>query len=343
MKRVLVTCLCAGLIAGLASCGPASGRKADGAYDQSKRAQGDQRRVLEKSAYMNYKRALMERPDKISPRLRARFLEMAVIRGRMILAEGGYTFEAVPLILEEIDKYWAADAPDEVKNAYGDLLVLLADSGFEHQHILEGLRKIDKAIELAQDKGKFQQARAGRVKNLVDQYLAMANASYTQGKEDEDEESMVRAEFYAQMVLEFDSTNAEAAKVLSACRTANVNTYSLYKKVIQPPPDTVLFKKIDKFDIFLAVAAQAFRGGSVVMEVTMWNYSYNPQRLKAQSFALEDDKGKRYPASPSSKIQPEFLDFEHETKLTLTFTKPAGRIAKFVYDNPPHYSEKRYY
>jgi hypothetical protein len=344
MKRALMTCLCAGALLSMMSCATGPEGKGDKSYTQSKKvAEGDERRMLEKTAYMNYKTAISAHPDKISPRLRSRFLELALKRGRMILTEGGYWFEAVPLILDEIEKRWSADVPDSLKDMYGELLVQLADSGFENTHVSVGLENLDKAVEKSADKARFAKARTDRIGNLAEQYQAMATAELTQGKENKDAESMVRAEFYAQMALEFDSASMEAASLLSKARVENVSTYSLYKKVIDPPPDTVLYKKINKYDIFMAVAAQLNKGRTTTMQVTMWNYSYNPQRLKPQSFKLQDTNGKQYTALGSSTIKPEILDQEFETKLTLQFPSPGARIYKLIYDNPPHYSEKLFY
>jgi hypothetical protein len=131
--------------------------------------------------------------------------------------------------------------------------------------------------------------------------------------------------------------------LLSKTRELNTATYSAYLKVIDPPPDTTIFDAINKFDILLAIAAQLKRGRTLTMQVTMWNNSYNPQRLRYDRFYLLDENGKKYTALKSSKIKPEILDQEVETKLTLNFPAPKARIEKFVYENKPHYSEKRFF
>ncbi len=343
MKRILMMCLCTAATLSLVSCGSSPQAKGDKAYEQAQQASGDQRRHLEKEAYMNYREAVLAAPDKASPKTRERFLEMAINRVNLILSEGGYRYEAVPLIEEEIEKVWSPQVGETVKNAYAEYLVLLADSSMENKHILEGIEKLDRAVEVAADKAKFEKAREERVGSLVEQYFAMAKAEYDQGRDTKDPESMVRAEFYAKMVLYFDSTHQKAQKLLAAARRRNVDTYSVYKKVIDPPPDTALFDTINKYDIMLAIPVRRSRGRSYLMKVNMWNYSYNPQRLKARSFYLVDTRGRKYTALRSSKISPEFLDQEHETQLTLYFPKPRGKLEKLVYENKEHYAEKRFF
>lgn len=343
MKRILMTIVVAAVSLNFMSCigGPES--KGNKAYDMAQKTSGDERRMYEKEAYMNYKKAITEKGDKVKAQLRQRFLEMAIIRSNLILHDGGLGYEAIPLLEEEIEKNWSPDLPDKIKNDYADYLVLIADSSLEKSKINAGLTKLDQAIEVSADKGKFEQAKKDRMKGLVERYYATADFNYKQGKDNKDAEDLVRAEFYAKMVLFFDSTHADAKALLSKARKANVSTYSVYKKVIDPPPDTAIFDKINKYDIMLAVSAQSRRGKNLVMKVTMWNYSYNPQRLKARSFSLVDSKGRKYVASKSSKISPEFLDLEHETELTLVFPRPSGAIKKLVYDWKPHYAEKVFY
>jgi hypothetical protein len=46
-------------------------------------------------------------------------------------------------------------------------------------------------------------------------------------------------------------------------------------------------------------------------------------------------------ATASSKIDPEILDTQHETKtIKLVFPGVAGAIKKLVYENGEHYTEK---
>ena len=97
---------------------------------------------------------------------------------------------------------------------------------------------------------------------------------------------------------------------------------------------------MNKFDILLAIT----KNTKNVMDVCMFNNSYNPQRLKPEDFYLVDDQGQKYGALPSSKMDPEILDTQHETKnLKLFFPGVKGQIKKLVYKNGEHLSEKCFY
>ena len=80
------------------------------------------------------------------------------------------------------------------------------------------------------------------------------------------------------------------------------------------------------------------------MTVCMFNNSYNPQRLKPENFYLVDEKGQKYKAAASSKIDPEILDTQHETKaIKLVFPGAPDNAKKLVYENGEHYTEKLFY
>ena len=114
---------------------------------------------------------------------------------------------------------------------------------------------------------------------------------------------------------------------------------SAYKAVIEGEPNP----QVDKYDIFMAISSEAQRVNSLSMKVDMFNYSYNPLRLKAEHYYLVDTDDKKYPASKSSTIKPEILDQDHETQIALVFPKPRNQIKKLVYENGDHYSEKHFF
>jgi hypothetical protein len=103
----------------------------------------------------------------------------------------------------------------------------------------------------------------------------------------------------------------------------------------------VVFRKVNKWDILLAIPTIS-KGGSWALTVNMYNYSFNPLRMKSENFFLVDKNGKRYQAN-NSKLDPEILDQEHEAKFNLTFPNPGGEVAKLVYENGPHLSEKCFF
>ena len=76
----------------------------------------------------------------------------------------------------------------------------------------------------------------------------------------------------------------------------------------------------------------------------MFNNSYNPLRLKPANFYLVDDKGQKYVAAASSKIDPDILDTQHETKsIHLVFPKVKNPMKKLVYDDGEHHTEKLFF
>jgi len=170
----------------------------------------------------------------------------------------------------------------------------------------------------------------------------IAKAEYERGVADKDHESLVRAEYYAQLALLYDKGNAEAAEVLSKVRTVNLPTYSAYEAVITDKPDSNIYDQVNKYDILLAIPVVQ-KAGNVTLKAEMYNYSYNPQRLRPENFSLEDVSGKRYKALGSSKIDKEILDQEHECKMRLVFPRVSGKIRKLVYENGEHLSEKYFF
>ena len=108
---------------------------------------------------------------------------------------------------------------------------------------------------------------------------------------------------------------------------------------VKSRPDSAIFKIINKWDILLAVPTTEVRGGSIRAVIDIYNYSWNPLRLKSEHFFLVDENGKRYKAMPT-RLEPEMLDQEHEAKLKMSFPKPRGNIKMLVYENGEHYAEK---
>jgi hypothetical protein len=349
MKRVLLTVLASCVALTLASCAIGPEAKGDGAYNKSKRTQGDQQITCQKEAYMMYKRAIAEKGDKMGPRLRSRFCEMNLVRGSRILNNGAYNIDAVPLFVEDMDAYWSESLPDSVKNGYAAFLVRLGDSCLVHGKLLDAIGRLGQAVSVAGDKAFFTKAKTERLQSQVEQNLAVAKAEFQQGVDNKDAESFIRAEFWAQFVLEIDSSNAEARQLLGKAREQNVNAYSAYKMAVESmPADTAIFNRINKQKILFAVPVQSDKGSTLNLQVSMFNYSNNPQRLKAESFSLVDADGKKYVALPSSTIKPEILDQSFETtSLRLVFPRPAARTRKLVYESEQagqrYYGEKYFY
>jgi hypothetical protein len=332
------------VVAFIASCGLGSYEgRGNAAYQRSQKLAGPKKRLEMKMAYTMYQRALAEHPDKISPKLRTRFLELTLSRAMMVLDEGSVSSDAIPLFRNDIEKYLLRkDVPPKIRQDYALFLVQMADSFAVKERYQESLRYIDLAISYAADPVSLVKRKQDLVGKVSKENIEVAQAEYENGKQNKDDaEAPVRAEYYTLVALLFDSTNSDAAKLLSSLRKENIGTYSAYLKVIQNIADSNIFRKVNKYDILLALPSVA-KGGNVSVEMNMYNYSFNPLRLKAEHFFLVDKDGKKYQAMPA-KFSPELLDQEHEGKYKLTFPRPAGDIAKLVYDNPPHYTEKCFF
>ncbi len=325
----------------LVSCASNEETAGDRAYTLSKKTQGDQRRTQLKTAYINYSRAMKANPNKISKKLRDRFLEMCLVRAKMVLDEGNAQMDAIPLLMDDVEGALTPEVAPELRQQYAAFLVQLSDTSAAKMKFDDALKYIDRAIEKASDPAPFKAKRAEVVKKVAEENLDMAKFEYEEGKKSKETDQLVRAEYYANVALYFDSTNADALKLRSDIRKVNVGTYSAFVSVIETYEDTIVFKKVNKYDILLAVPAIGAKGGASLVHI--YNYSFNPLRLRASDFALVDTDGKKYKAI-SGKMEPEMLDQERETKLKITFPTVSGTIQKLVYENSdgPHYSEKNF-
>lgn len=334
------------LIAGLSvltllfSCSSSIEQKANSAYSAAQKLQGDEKRLKQKTAYMLYDRAIKRNPNRASMKLRNRYIEMTLIRANMVLTEGAAKMDAIPLFMEDVDKYMTPEVSPELKQQYAMFLLQLADSSIAKEKFDEAIKNFDKAVSVASDPSAIQAKRQAFTQRIADENLKMAQSDYQIGKDTKDAEAYVRAEYYANFTLLFDSTNADAKKLLSALHKENLSTYSAYLKVIEYIPDSSLFRKVNKYDILLAVPTVSKKGG-VSMVVNLYNYSYNPLRLKAEQFSIIDSKGNKLSARPA-RLDPEILDQEHEAKLKLSFPAPSGEIQKLIYENAEHYTEKSF-
>jgi hypothetical protein len=324
----------------IASCGMGSDeQRGDAAYRRAQKLEGLQKRQEQKMAYTMYRRVIDAHPDKISPKLRGRFLELSLLRVKMVLDEGSASSDAIPLFCTDIEKYLTRDAPPNLRQEYALFLVQMADSFSVKERFNQSLLYIDKAISFASAPAPLAQRKVDLLKKVSRENFDVAQAEFENGNQNKDDaEAYVRAEYYAVAALYFDSSNADAVKLLSTLRKKNAGTYSAYLKVIENIPDSEAFRKINKYDILLAVPSIS----GTKLEINMYNYSFNPLKLKSEHFFIADKGGKRYKANPA-KIEPEMLDQEHEAKFKLSFPRPAGEIAKLIYDNPPHYSEKCFF
>jgi hypothetical protein len=323
------------------SCAPKSAnqKRGDAAYRLSQKLDGNEKRIQLKTAYMYYDKAIKENPDKVPPILRNRYIEVTLVRANMVLNEGAAHMDAIPLFLEDIDKYNNQDVTPDLKQQYCMFLLQMADSSSGKGRFDEALETINRAEKVASDPSAAAKKRQELRTKMAQENYDLAEMDYANGKANKDAEDYVKAEFWALTALYFDSTHAAAKKILKDVRKENVSTYSAYLRVIDPIPDSAVFKKINKYDILLAIPTMAKRGGTITAIIDIYNYSYNPLKLKAEHFSFVDVNGRHY-AAKSVRIDPEMLDQEHEAKLKLIFPAASAEIVKLEYKNGDHFTEK---
>ncbi len=323
------------------SCAPTYESKGNKAYKAAQNAQGDVRRKLHKEAYLYYKKAIQAHPNKIGIQLRNRFIEMTLVRAEMVLNEGSADMDALPLFMADVDSIMTTDVNTELKERYASFIVALADSSFEKRKLYYGLKMLDKAIAVAVNKAPIEKKKSDIIDNFAKENFEAAEIEYVNGKTNEDAEALVRAEFMVKVALLYDKDYPGARDLLSKLYKENRGTYSAYEAVVIDKPDTSIYDQVNKYDILLAVPA--FSGGTAKVE--MYNYSYNPLRLRPRNFHLVDERGRKFTATKASKIEKEILDQEHETKMTLRFNTRGAKIKKLTYesDNGEHYTEKMFY
>jgi tetratricopeptide (TPR) repeat protein len=232
-----------------------------------------------------------------------------------------------------------ADVLPELKQQYALIWSQMADSSLKKGRIDEARQHMDKAIAAASNPATFKEKKQATIDRLAQENYDEAEIYYTNAKTNNDANDFVAAEFYTLCALLFDSTHAQSKELLTKLRKENRGTYSAYLSVIDPIPDSAIFKIVNKWDILLAVPTMEQRGRSIRAVIDIYNYSWNPLRLKSGQFFLVDTDGKRYKAF-ATRLDPEMLDQEHEAKLKMSFPKPRGQIKMLIYENGEHYSEK---
>ena len=333
-----------GLTALCMSCGSSYESKGDSAYQKAKKMTGAEQRIMQKRAYINYRQAITtakKNPAKISKRLRERYLETTISRANLVISEGTASMDALDLFMADIDSQMTPDVSPALKDSYANFILAAADSAIAGSRLDEALVLIEKSAGISSNPAVANAKKDGIISNFCKENFDQAKAAieeYDRNKK-ENIESAIKAEYYALLVEAYKSDYPGAADVLTKARQANLGTYCAFKAVLDEKP----VKKADKFDILLAIPTVKANGGTTVLTVNMFNVSYNPQRLKAESFTLIDVNGNSVVATSASKFAPEILDTEKEGKLTLVFSTPKGKIKKLLYRYNEHKTEKYFF
>ena len=339
MKKIVVGLVMLNVFMLLFSCSAlySNEGKGDKAYNQARNAEGLNKRILQKRAYIFYQKTYQTEPDrnKLSLKFKQRFIEMSLVRANMVLTEGTYDMDAIKLFMADIDSLMSKEISPDIRQQYGDFILIMADSSVSRNNLDDALAWLTKAQNMVDNPAPIQAKEKSLTSDFTKQFYEMASQAYVEGKDQKDPEALVKAEYYAKLTMAYDSAYPGAAALLSNLYKANLNTVSGYAKVVEGKLDP----RVNKYDIYLAVVS-----GTTNMTLSMFNNSYNPLRLKAENFTLVNDKGEKVAALPSSKLDPEILDTQHETKtIKLVFPKVSGAIKKVVYSNAEHYTEKDFF
>ncbi|MDR3013166.1 MAG: hypothetical protein LBU70_08155 [Chitinispirillales bacterium] len=347
-KHLLRAFVCIGVLALtlLIACGSGAEAAGDKAYKMSQRTTGAAQREHWKMAFMKYREAVMANPQNVSTRLRNRFIEMCIVRARLMLEEGGVNMGGIPLLMNDIEAQLKDDVETSVRQDYARFLAQLGDSSSVRRRFIDALRYYDRAISKAADPAPFREMRAGVIGDVVQENYEIAKFELAAGRREKEEEDktthFIRAEYFAKVALYFDSTFVPAQTVLGEIYKENIWSYSAFVSVIRDYTDTVMFRRINDKRILLAIAANP--SGGTRYEIRVHSSANTDLRMRSEHFALIDLEGKRFNGAPGANMSPDILGFEREGVYTINFPgAPAmGRISKLIYDNTPQrqFSEK---
>jgi hypothetical protein len=337
----LFTAFAVGLSLLAASCGESSyEHQADAAYERAQRLTGEEQEFAQKQAYQLYLLAIKVHPDQVGMQLRSRFIEMSIARARMVMEENGLFADPLPFFIEDIDHYVTPALPDQVRQQYALFLAQLADSFAQRRIFTESIRYLDKAVGVAGAPAAVSLLRGQTVALAEKENRDRALTELAKGKAG-NEDALVRAEYYAEAALSFDTASPEARALAAECRKLTIGILCDYRRALDTLSDTLLFRRLEKNTLFLAVPSCRV-AGDVSMSVVFSNYSGGGINVSAGDFTLIDGAGRRYPAlSPEKEIG--VVDQYRMMHFTLSFPKPAGAIAKLIYQGGKRSAEKDFF
>ena len=345
MKHIIPSMYVILIFVMLMSCTTSYESKGESAYKAAQRSQGYEKRKLMKEAYVYFNLAKNAHPNKVSPTLKNRLIETSLARAELILSEGSAQMQAINLIIDDIDNALTTDVSTTLKDQYATFLAAYADSAFTKKKLYKGMKILEKAISIAANKAPYEAKKNEKIENFAKENFEAAEIEFVNGKTNSDPEALVRAEFYLNAALLNDKNYKPALDMLSEVLKLNKGTYSAYDAVVYDKPDTTIFDQVNKYDILLAAPKISDQNGSAYLEVNMYNYSYNPLRMKPQNFYIVDANGNKFFALRNSRFEKEILEQKNEQKIRLYFRKSYAPIKKLVFEteDKDHFTEKVFF
>lgn len=335
MKRLPL--LVMGLLLILASCAPSLEDQGDKYTEQAGKTQDIARRYnLEKSAYKAYFTAIKQQGDKASQELKSKYVGSIVTRMRNVGSEHESGFEAIEVkeLRKEARKFaTASPLLPQYADQYAAYLLDYAKHLKEGEKITKCFEILELASKVATDKSKAEAQMAEVKVEYVKAKVAEAKSLLDEGIKNEDEESLLKADFFARVALYHDTTNADAKAVVSKTTKELVGTYTAYDKVFDPVEegmDTTIYYSINDQRVFMGFSKVEKKRSTLLLEGTIVNFSYNAVRLRKELFTLVLTDGTEL-KPVSAEFNKKILDTKRDAEIDLKFTKvtTAPKLIKY--------------
>lgn len=327
-----------GLLIVLTSCAPSLEDQGDKYTKQAKSSQNvAQRFNFEKAAYKAYYKAYHQKGDKSSQKLKSKYLGAIVTRMRNVgseTEEGFKATEVTELLLQA--KKVATSGPIDAE--FADMYALyLMDYAKELKgnNITGAIEQLTLAQKIAADKTKPEAMLAEVKKEFLQNKLSQAKNELSEGIKNEDEDAVLRADYYAREVLHYDSTNADAQDLLKKSTKKLIGTYAAYDKVFdvnEKEVDTTLYSKINAQRVFMGFSEVLKKRTTLTLEGKIINDSYNPVRMRKELFTLVLEDGKELKPT-TAEFNKKIVDIKHEAEIDLKFTGVTATPKMVKYKN----------
>jgi hypothetical protein len=339
MKKFIPLILVGALL--LFSCTSSLERKGDDFLEEAKTAETiAQQHHLEKNAYESYRQALENAGwEDADPELINKFTYATIIRLHNLKESAGITHNIMPPLRNTVEDFVYEDyIEDDVKDYYAEFLVEYADTLYEKGNLTHCFEQLNKAMEIAANKNVVKNRYNELKTEYADQKLSQAQSLYDQATEGDeiDIETLLRADYNVQIVLNIDEDN-EAAQELNAKITPKMlDTYRAYQRVYPRPVssglDTTMYREINYRKVFMAITDQRKSGSTLDLEGLIFHSEdgYKVLRLRDHLFTLHLENGDTLKPT-DSKFSSRTLDVQSQQEFDLTFQNVTSKPKKLVY------------
>ncbi len=271
MKRIVSITAMAALLA-FTGCKSGVEKKADSAWKAAQTLTHGEKLMKQKEAYIYYKQAMEQQKDNASVDLKNNYLLAALARIDFIYEAEGGNAQAIMFIREDIDKVIGGEEIlASSKDAYSTFIMKLANDAQGAEDLSLCMSHLEKAIVHAADKSAPQSMKDDIAKEYSASQLDYAKELYATALKAKDVTDIIRAEYYAHVVLNYDPGNENAEKLLSTTRKKLLSVYTAFPSVIEDKPDTALYNRIDTTDILMAVPTVRAKGSKITLNVNVYN------------------------------------------------------------------------